>query len=167
MTRCIPKPLRICAYTQPSLILLFQPFCIVTDGPYLLTIYCLLFIALLSQDLLQASTYFYATKGPPVIRHQWPIAGGPLVVRHCVLGGLVTFLSAKTYDLRAKKNKSPWGSNLGFDCFHSIGKLCFRHSKEMVQWDSSFEHPKYKSVKFVLYQNVIFIVTCFITIIFR
>ena len=30
MTRCIPKPLRICAYTQPSLILLFQPFCIVT-----------------------------------------------------------------------------------------------------------------------------------------
>ena len=30
MTRCIPKPLRICAYTQPSLILLFHLFCIVT-----------------------------------------------------------------------------------------------------------------------------------------
>ena len=30
MTRCIPKPLRICAYTQPLLILLFHIFCIVT-----------------------------------------------------------------------------------------------------------------------------------------
>ena len=32
MTRCIPTPLRICAYTQPSLIQLFQPFCIVTEA---------------------------------------------------------------------------------------------------------------------------------------
>ena len=35
MTRCIPKPLRICAYTQPSLILLFHLFCIVTEAPLL------------------------------------------------------------------------------------------------------------------------------------
>ena len=52
--------------------------------------------------------------------HQWPIAGGPLVVRHCMLGGLVTFLSAKTYDLRAKKNNLHEGPTLDLIVFTQL-----------------------------------------------
>ena len=52
--------------------------------------------------------------------------------------------------------------NLGFGCFPSIVKLCFRHSKEVFRCDSSFEHPKHMSVIFVIIEIVIFVVTCWL-----
>ena len=39
--------------------------------------------------------------------------------------------------------------DLGFGCFSSFVKLCFRHSKEVFRCNSSFEHPKHMSVIFV------------------
>ena len=44
-------------------------------------------------------------------------------------------------------------SILGFRCFPSIVKLCFRHSKEVFRCDSSFEHSKHMSVILVYYRN--------------
>ena len=48
---------------------------------------------------------------------------------------------------------------LGFGCFRSIVKQCFRHLKEMFRCDSSFEHPKHMSVIFVYYRNCYFCCT--------
>ena len=62
--------------------------------------------------------------------YRWRAVGGPTL---CAFwAGKFSLISVKTYDLGVKKNhlnfKHP---NLGFGCYPSIVKLCFRHSKEV------------------------------------
>ena len=86
--------------------------------------------------------------------YRWHAVGGPTLCAFWAAKFL--FISVKTYDLGVYKNRLVKHSNLGFGCFPSIIKLCFRHSKEMFRWDGSFEHPKHMSVIFVYYRNCYF-----------
>ena len=62
---------------------------------------------------------------------RWHIAGGPLVARHCVLFGLVTFLlfQRKHAIWVSKRTVSMRGFFKAYKPSPSIVNLCFRHSK--------------------------------------
>ena len=58
--------------------------------------------------------------------YRWRAVGGPTL---CAFwAGNFSFISAKIYDLGLDERVS-----LGFGCFPSMVKLCFRHSKEVFQ----------------------------------
>ena len=89
----------------------------------------------------------------------WRIVDGPALCARWA--GNFSFISAKTYNLGVEKKRLDERvlltiQNLGFCYFHSTRKLCFRHSKELFPWDSSFEHLKSMSLKFVIYRNCYF-----------
>ena len=108
---------------------------------------------------IPASTQRPAINSPPAIGH-WDgisLAGRwwPDVV--CFLACTFCLIQRKLI-IWVFKEPSRWEGpfmhpNLGFGCFPSVVKLCFRHSKEVFRWDGSFEHPKHMSVIFVYYRN--------------
>ena len=66
----------------------------------------------------------------------WRAVGGPML---CAFwADKFSFITAKTYDLGVLKKRLDERvllsiQNLGFACFPSIVKLCFRHSKEVFR----------------------------------
>ena len=60
--------------------------------------------------------------------YRWQAVGGPTL--SVFWAGNFSFISVKTYDLGVGPFMHP---NLGFGCFYSIVKLCFRHSKEVFR----------------------------------
>ena len=98
---------------------------------------------------------------------RWHIAGRLLVARRWLLFGLVTFLLFQHTIWVFKRTPSRWEGpfmhpNLGFGCFPSIVKLCFRHLKEVFWCNSSFEHQNTCPWNSFIMEIVIFVVTCWL-----
>ena len=103
---------------------------------HLLTKYCLFFNR---PNVIRSQFQLAHSVGPSRAHQRWAISmayrwqtvGGPTLCSFWA--AKFPFISIKTYYLGVKKIRLVKQPNLGFGCFPSIIKLCFRHSKEMFR----------------------------------